>query len=48
LHHLHSFIDIYKNNINQLEQALRTKEKQRKPSRKFKLSAGKKKAGGAV
>jgi hypothetical protein len=48
LHHLHSFVDIHKNDINQLEQALRTKEKRRKPSRKFKLSAGEKKAGGAV
>ena len=46
-HHLHSFVDIHQNDINQLEQALRTKEKRKKPSKKFKLSQGDREAGGA-
>ena len=46
-HHLHSFVDIHQNDINQLEQALRIKEKRKKPNKKFKLSQGDREAGGA-
>jgi hypothetical protein len=46
-HHLYSFADIHRSDINELEQALAIKNKRKKPGKALQVSEGDRESGGA-